>query len=113
MANNQANLTVVDQTQNPGSIYYLHPSNHSTMKMVTTPFNGVGFTDWKKCLIIGLVSKNKMAFIDGSLEKPDTNSPDYKAWEKRNTMLIGWIMTSLECSVAHSVIYYNTARTFG
>ena len=27
-----------DQTQNPESVYYLHPSDHSIMKMVTTPY---------------------------------------------------------------------------
>ncbi|XP_057537607.1 uncharacterized protein LOC130815232 [Amaranthus tricolor] len=68
------------------------------------------FADWKRSLIIGLVSKNKMAFVDGSLAKSATDSPDYKAWERCNTMHIGWIMTSLERSGAKSVMYYYTAR---
>lgn len=80
------------------------------MKMVTTPFNGIGFADWKRSLIIGLVSKNKMAFVNGTLSKPAANSTDYKAWERCNTMIIGWIMTSLERSMAKCVMYYNTAR---
>ena len=77
-----SNSTAKDHTQNPGSLYYLHPSNHSTMKMVTTPFNGVGFADRKISLIIGLVSKNKMTLVDRTLEKPSINSPNYKAWER-------------------------------
>lgn len=51
-----------------------------------------------------------MAFVDGSLSKPASDSPDFKAWERCNTMVIGWIMTSVESSVAKSVMYYHTAR---
>ena len=64
----------------------------------------------EKVYFIGLVSKNKLAFVDGSLPKPEDNSSDLKAWERCNTMVIGWIMTSLERTVAKSVMYYNTAR---
>lgn len=110
MATTQTESNQIDKTQNPGSVYYLHPSDHSTMKSVTTPFNGVGFADWKRSLIIGLVSKNKMAFVDGTLTKPAASSPDFKAWERCNNMLIGWIMTSIERSLAKSVMYYTSAR---
>ena len=80
------------------------------MKLVTVPFNGIGFADWKRSIVIELDSKNKMAFVDGSLPKPEANTPNLKAWKRCNIMIIGWIMTSLERSVAKSVMYYNTAR---
>ena len=51
-----------------------------------------------------------MAFVDGSLAKSAMDSSYYKAWERYNTMLIGWIMTSLERSVAKRVMYYSTSR---
>ncbi|XP_057520693.1 uncharacterized protein LOC130800967 [Amaranthus tricolor] len=99
-----------DQTQNLGSVYYIHPSDHSTLKLVTMPFNGTRFADWKRSIVISLVSKNKLAFVDGSLPKLEDNSSDLKAWERCNTMVIGWILTSLERTVAKNVMYYNTTR---
>lgn len=114
MASNGSSSSItqsfVDQTQNPSSIYYIHPSDHSTLKLVTTPFNGTGFGDWKRSIIIGLVSKNKLSFVDGSLPKSADSSPDLKAWERCNTMVIGWLMTAVERCVARSIMYYNTAR---
>ena len=38
-----------------------------------------------------------MRFVDESMPKPEANSTNVKAWERCNTMVIGWI-------------HYNTAR---
>ena len=56
---NTSTHTSLDQTQNPSNVYYIHPSDLSTLKLVNVPFNGIGFADWKRSIIIGLVSKTK------------------------------------------------------
>lgn len=60
--------TQSDPTQNPSSDYYLHPSYHASTKLVYVPFDGIGYADWKRSMIIGLTAINKMCFVDGSLE---------------------------------------------
>lgn len=57
----------MDPTQDPSSHYYLHPSDQASAKLVSIPFVGTGYAVWKGSLIIGLVAKNKMRFVDGSL----------------------------------------------
>ena len=61
-------------------------------------------------MIIGLTAKNKTCFVDGSLDKPAANSNEVKAWEHCNDMVIGWIIASLERSIARSVMYYVTEK---
>lgn len=99
-----------DPTQNPSSHYYLHPSDHASAKAVSIPFDGIGYVDWKRSMIIGLTAKNKMCFVDGSLEKPSTISNEAKVWERCNNMIIGWIIASLERPIARSVMYYVIAK---
>ena len=84
-----------DQTQNHGSVFYIHPSDHSTLKLVIVPFDGTGFADWKRPIITRVVFKNKMVFVDGSMPKHDN---DYQISKpgRDTTLVIGWIMTSLE-----------------
>lgn len=110
MAANHTSSSTMDFTQNPGSVYYLHPSDHSSLKLVSVPFDGTGFSTWKRSMIIGLSSKNKKSFIDGTLVKPSPDSPELPAWERCNTMLFGWLISSLDRNVAKSVMYYNDAR---
>ncbi|CAO2815585.1 unnamed protein product [Amaranthus hypochondriacus] len=98
-----------DPTQNPASVYYLHPSDHASTKLVSNVFDGSGYGDWKRSVIIGLTSKNKMSFVDNTLPKPSNNAVHQKAWERCNNMVIGWLIASLDRNLAKSIMYYCTA----
>lgn len=37
--------THVDLTQDPSIVYYLHPSEHASTKLVNNPFDGSGYGD--------------------------------------------------------------------
>lgn len=60
----------MELTQDPSSVYFLHPSDNTGMKLVTTSFNGTRYGNWKRSMVIGLTAKNKMSFVDGTLAKP-------------------------------------------
>ena len=92
----------MELTQDPNSVYYLHPSDNTGMKLVTTPFNGSCYANWKRSMVIGLTAKNKMCFIDGSLLKPDILDNSYKSWCRCNSMIIGWLIIALEPPIAAS-----------
>lgn len=61
-------------------------------------------------MIIGLIAKNKLCFVDGSVPKPSSTSTDSKSWERCNNMVIGWIIASLDIVITKSVMYYNNAH---
>ncbi|CAO2813999.1 unnamed protein product [Amaranthus hypochondriacus] len=107
MANNDTTYT--DATQNPASVYFLHPSDQASSKLVSIVFNGTNYGKWKRSMVIALTSKNKMGFVDGSLPKPSSTSKEYEAWERCNTMIIGWFLASLDDFVSQSVLYHKLA----
>lgn len=74
----------IDPAQDPSSPYYIHPSD-SQYKLVPNLFNGSGYNDWKRSVIIGLSAKNKLGFIDGTIPKPKNNSSLFKAWSRCNS----------------------------
>jgi len=53
------------------SPYFLHPSNAPGAIIFTTRFDGKNFDLWEKAVIMTLTAKNKVAFIDGTITKPD------------------------------------------
>lgn len=99
-----------DLTQNPSSFYYLHPSDHAGSKLVSTPFDGTGYSDWRRSMIISLTAKNKMSFVDGTFPQPSSTSSEFKAWIRCNNMVIGWLIASLDRLIAKSIMYCNTAH---
>ena len=51
--------TAIDSKQNPGSVYFLHPSDHANTKLVSHPFDGSGFGDWKRAMVIAYKLKTR------------------------------------------------------
>lgn len=61
-------------------------------------------------MMINLTAKNKMCFVDGTLPKPLVNDVNRKAWEWCNTIVIEWLIVSLDRLMAKSVMYYSYAH---
>lgn len=41
------NRTVLANTQDTSSTYYIHPSDSGSSQLVSVKFSGTGFTNWK------------------------------------------------------------------
>lgn len=101
--------STLELTQNPCSVYFLHPADSTSQQLVNTIFDGEGYTDWKRMMIIGLSSKNRMSFVDGTLPKP-SGEKEAKAWDRADNMVCGWILKSLGPNMVKSVLHLPTAR---
>lgn len=64
----------------PSSIYYIHPSDGTTTQFVSVKFNGNGFHNWKRSMLLTLSAKNKLGFVDGTIAIPSTIAVEYKYW---------------------------------
>lgn len=108
-SNSSPSSPSLNPIQDPTSVYFIHPSENPTIPLVSEKFNGDNFADWKRGMLLALSMKNKIAFIDGSLKKPDSTSSLHSAWERCNNMIISYILRSLDNTLAKSVLYYSTA----
>lgn len=97
-------------TQDPSSIYFIHPSDSSTNQFVSVKFNGENFNNWKRSMMLTLLAKNKLDFVNGTIVIPDPSSTDYKLWERCNDLVISWILCNLDENIARSVLFLKTAR---
>lgn len=102
--------TSLDPTQNSASVFYLHPSDHANAKLVSNLFDGNGYCDWRRSIIISLTAKKKMPFVDGTLPKPAATDANLQAWKQCNNIVLGWLNASLDCTTTRSVMYFSTAQ---
>ncbi|XP_061374820.1 uncharacterized protein LOC133317044 [Gastrolobium bilobum] len=58
---------------------------------------------------MALLSKNKLGFVNGTIKKPDDDSPLFGSWERCNTMIISWLNRSISESIAQSVLWMDKA----
>ena len=61
-------------------------------------------------MILALIAKKKIGFINGKIAEPDPESPLYENQLSCNTMVISWMINSMHVDVSSSILYCQTAR---
>ncbi|XP_010482700.1 PREDICTED: uncharacterized protein LOC104761325 [Camelina sativa] len=66
------------------------------------------YAEWATELQNSLQAKHKLGFIDGSTPKP-TSEPDLSMWRAANSMIVGWIRTSIDPKLCSTVSFIAEA----
>lgn len=94
----------------PMSPYFLSSQANSGNSITKNPLNGDNYITWEKVAIMTLKLHDKLDFITGKIEKPDSNSADLKSWEVVNSTLCSWICNSLDPSILGTVSDMTEAK---
>ncbi|KAK3003669.1 hypothetical protein RJ639_018270 [Escallonia herrerae] len=86
-------------------------TNHSGHFLVPIKLKGINYPSWSKSMIHALTAKNKIGFINGSIEQPsEKDQPtEYALWNQCNSMILSWFTHSIEPDLAKGVIHAKTA----
>lgn len=97
---------------NTTSPYFVNHSDQPGYMLVPTKLNGSNYASWSKSMVHALTAKNKIGFIDGSIEIPsETEDPkQYALWNQCNSMILSWFTHSVEPDLAKGVVHAKTAR---
>ena len=61
-------------------------------------------------MLIALSIKNKLGFLDGSIEKPDVSDLVLlNSWIRNNNLVISWILNSVSKEISASIIFSESA----
>jgi len=58
----------------------LHPSENPTTPLVAPLFDGTNYHSWSRSMITALSAKNKVKFILGTTDPPNTNNSLFSTW---------------------------------
>ena len=84
------------------------PSFHSTI--TAFKLNGRNFIPWSRSMQMLIRGKGKFGLIDGSIPQPEKTDPSYPAWEIQNSLVMTWLIQSMESQVAEIYLLYPTAK---
>ncbi|XP_021855858.2 uncharacterized protein [Spinacia oleracea] len=108
--NHSQRRSALPPNQDPASIFYIHPSDANSVQLISFKFNGEGYTSWKRSMLLALSAKNKIGFVDGSIEKPDPGTLECKAWDRCNDLVCSLILCNLDEIISKSVMFLKSAR---
>lgn len=89
---------------NTSSPYYLHPSDNLGALITYVLLKGDNYTEWATELSNSIQAKQKLGFINGTIPKP-ASDPELSRWLTTNSMLVGWICTSIDPKIRSTVSF--------
>ncbi|KAL0451427.1 UNVERIFIED_CONTAM: Retrovirus-related Pol polyprotein from transposon RE2 [Sesamum latifolium] len=97
-------------TQYEKDVLFIHPSEHSSLALTTSPLDGTNFLAWQRAVYVSLGTKMKLGFIDGSFPRPTIGSPNFELWRRVDLMIISWLWNSMSKDIVESFMYCATSR---
>ena len=90
--------------------YYLHGSEQPGQSLVTEKLTTSNYTDWSRAIHNALGAKNKVGFIDGSIEEPEVMDPMFWPWTRCNIMVLSWLQQSVEPGIRKTIMGLKNAQ---
>lgn len=54
--------------------------------------------------------RGKLGYLNGERPKPDTIDPQYAVWDAENSMVMTWLVNSMEEDINNNYMCYSTAK---
>ncbi|XP_039048916.1 uncharacterized protein LOC120189802 [Hibiscus syriacus] len=99
-----------DSFNNGANPYYLHQSDNPDMILMSQLLSNDNFHSWKRSMMLALSTKNKLGFVDGSIQAPDPSMVNqFNACTRANNLVNSWLINSVSKDIATSLLYHTTA----
>ena len=93
-----------DPVSNPGS-----SEGGSSIHIMTHKLNGTNFVRWAQPFKFFIRGRRKMGWLDGSKKAP-AGDLGYETWQADNSMVLAWLINSMEAEVSQNFILCDTAK---
>ncbi|CAL1408897.1 unnamed protein product [Linum trigynum] len=93
-----------------GNPFYINPNENISQAIVSEVLDGPNYQMWQRAMRMALKTKHKIGFIDGSIPSPGVASPNYNTWDACNTLVLCWILNSVDKEIRRSVMQHDVAR---
>ncbi|KHN16121.1 hypothetical protein glysoja_012097, partial [Glycine soja] len=89
------------------SPYYLHPRENPAIALVSQVLDSTNYNSWSRSMLTALSAKNKVEFVDGSIQGYPSNHTLHTAWKKCNNMVVSWLVHSFSASIRQSILWMD------
>uniref|UniRef100_A0A803Q579 peroxidase n=1 Tax=Cannabis sativa TaxID=3483 RepID=A0A803Q579_CANSA len=90
--------------------YFLSNGDNPSVVLVPKILKGSeNYNTWRRSMLIALVARNKVKFVNVKLPQPNKDHDDYDSWCRCNSTVISWILHAISDEIADSIMYHDNA----
>ncbi|KAL0289725.1 UNVERIFIED_CONTAM: hypothetical protein Sangu_2604600 [Sesamum angustifolium] len=92
------------------SSFYLHVSDNLGQIYVSELIHDGNYGEWVNDMSNALFAKNKIGFVNVTIQKPTATSLDLGHWMRKDVMVKKWLKSAMDKEIRSNIRYTKTAR---
>ena len=110
MSENSATSTqTADKLSGSASLPSRTTENHP-VQITTIRLNGDNFLRWSQSVRMYIRGRGKIGYLTGEIREPATTDPSHATWDAENSMVMTWLVNSMEEDICANYMCYSTAK---
>ena len=108
--NTSTNVTVITPSIDYHHPLFLYPSDAPGSLSVGIMLSGSdNYTLWSRAMKIALLGRNKLGFIDGSVNRSQFTGDLARLWDRCNAIVVSWIMCNVSKDLLSGVLFCSNS----
>ena len=87
-----------------------HNTESHPVQITTISLNGDNFLRWSQLVRMYLRGRGKIGYLTGDNVAPASEDPLYTTWDAENSMVMTWLMNSMNEKIGSNYMCYSTAK---
>ena len=109
--NNAPNANQYLNVHSQSNHFRLDTGDNPTIILVIDLLTSDNYETWSRVMRRALHTKNKLAFITGTISQPtDQEDPLFDLFEQCNELVVSWLQNSVSNSIRSSITFVDNAR---
>ena len=78
--------------------------------ITTHLLNGQNFLRWSQSMKLFIRGRGKISYLNGTKQAPNYDDPTYHVWDAYNSMILAWLVNSMEPEISQTYMHLSTAK---
>ena len=85
-------------------------SQSLALYLTVTKLNGHNYLEWAQPVKLAIDGRGKIGHLTGEISKPTASDPNQKKWQSENSLMIAWLIDSMEPTIGKPHLFLLTAK---
>ena len=97
-------------TQFNPAVLFNNPRNSNSVHLTIHKLNGKNYVKWAQSIKLVIDGKGKLGHLTGEVKKPIVGDTNMKAWKSENSLIITWLINSMEPTIGKPFLFLPIAQ---
>ncbi|KZV26926.1 hypothetical protein F511_41261 [Dorcoceras hygrometricum] len=83
---------------------------NSSVNITIHKLNGKNFLEWAQSIKLIIEGRGRLGYLTGDTREPEKGDPKWSSWKSENSMVMAWLINSMEPSIGRTYLFLPTAK---